>query len=144
MFFMREPNKSNLLHQKRPCICHAIDLYLKELHSYLGQDVGCADRDLLWFASVLPDMCWDNISVTPWLFLPKSFSIHQSLNWLIPAHALRIIRGFFMVQEVSCWPVRVEAWADSWTSLWGIYGGQCGSGIGLSLSTFHSPVTNTQ
>ena len=42
-----------------------------------------------------------------------------------------------MVQEVSCQPVIVEIWADSWSSLCRNYGGQCGNGIGLSLSTFH-------
>jgi len=43
-----------------------------------------------------------------------------------------------MVQEVSCQPVTLEVWADSWTSLCGIYGGQCGNGLGFSLSAFHS------
>jgi len=43
-----------------------------------------------------------------------------------------------MVQEFSCQPVTLEVWADSWTSLCGIYGGQCSNGIGFSLSTSHS------
>ena len=89
-------------------------------------------------ALVLPATRCGNTSVMPWLFLSKSFPVHQSFYWIISAQALKITRSFVVVQEVSCQPVILEVWADSWTILCGIYGGQYGNGIGFSLSTFRS------